>query len=55
MTDVVAFALLYQHHRAGQAIDRSIAAGVIQPLRTVGDAPGAARLRGWDSNPQPFG
>ncbi|UUY02593.1 hypothetical protein LRS13_18125 [Svornostia abyssi] len=37
MADVVTFALLYQHHRTGQAIPRSIAAGLIQPLRTAWD------------------
>lgn len=37
MADVVTFALLYQHYRTGQAIPSSVAAGVIEPLRT-----------GWD-------
>jgi CARDB len=37
MADVLTFALLYQHHRTGQPIPSSIAAGVIEPYRT-----------GWD-------
>jgi hypothetical protein len=37
MADVLTFALLYQHHRTGQSIPSSIAAGVIEPYRT-----------GWD-------
>jgi hypothetical protein len=37
MADALTFALLYQHHRTGQAIAPSIAAAVIEPFRT-----------GWD-------
>jgi hypothetical protein len=37
MADVLTFALLFQHHRTGQPIPSSIAAGVIEPYRT-----------GWD-------
>lgn len=37
MADVLTFALLFQHHRTGQPIPSSIAAGVVEPYRT-----------GWD-------
>ncbi len=37
MADAVTFVLLYQHHRTKQPIAPSIAAGVIDPLRTAWD------------------
>lgn len=37
MADVLTFALLFQHHRTGQPIPSSVAAGVVEPYRT-----------GWD-------
>jgi hypothetical protein len=37
MADALTFALLYQHHRTGQAILPSVAAGVIEPYRTAWD------------------
>jgi hypothetical protein len=37
MADAVTFALLYQHYRTGQAIAPSIAASVIEPLRSAWD------------------
>ena len=37
MADVLTFALLFQHHRTGQPIPSSIAAGVIEPYRTGRD------------------
>ncbi len=37
MADAVTFVLLYQHHRTKQAIAPSIAAGLIDPLRTAWD------------------
>jgi hypothetical protein len=37
MADAVTFALLYQHHRTGQAIAPSIAAASIEPHRTAWD------------------
>lgn len=37
MADALTFALLYQHHRMGQAIPSSVAAAAIEPLRTAWD------------------
>ena len=37
MADAVTYVLLYQHHRTKQAIPSSIAAGLIDPLRTAWD------------------
>jgi CARDB len=46
MADVLSFALLFQHHRTGQPIPSSIAAGVIEPYRTGWDPiQGRAGLR----------
>jgi hypothetical protein len=37
MADVVSFALLFQHHRTGQSIPNSIAAGAIETVRRAWD------------------
>jgi hypothetical protein len=37
MADVLTFALLYQHHRTGQAIPSSVAAGAIGPIKDAWD------------------
>ncbi|MGH2950317.1 MAG: hypothetical protein ACRDPC_29295, partial [Solirubrobacteraceae bacterium] len=37
MADALTFALLYQHHRTGQAIPSSVAAGAIEPIQDAWD------------------
>ncbi len=37
MADALTFALLYQHHRTGQAIPSSVAASAIEPIQDAWD------------------